>query len=128
MRTLRQQRTNAGFTLVEIAIVAAIISIMVAFAVPQFSQWNATQRVRSAGRSLIMSTIIGGIGAIIGWQILSITPSLTIYTLIILIAGLVMGPQIFKGNAMVIAPAFVALLEGIRELVIPIEASGAGLL
>ncbi len=55
---------------------------------------------RKAGRSLILSTIIGGIGAIIGWQILSITPSLTIYVLIIAIAGLLMGPKIFQGKGL----------------------------
>jgi hypothetical protein len=55
---------------------------------------------RKAGRSLVMSTIIGGAGAIIGWQVLSIAPTLTIYTLIIAIAGLLMGPKIFQGRGM----------------------------
>ena len=47
-----------------------------------------------------MSTIIGGAGAVIGWQILSITPTLTVYTLVIAIAGLLMGPKIFQGRGM----------------------------
>ena len=47
-----------------------------------------------------MSTLIGGAGAIIGWQILSITPTLTVYTLVIAIAGLLMGPKIFQGRGM----------------------------
>jgi hypothetical protein len=55
---------------------------------------------RHAGRSLILSTIIGGIGAIIGWEILSLTPTLTIYALIVGLAGLIMGPRIFQGAAM----------------------------
>jgi hypothetical protein len=55
---------------------------------------------RSAGKSLILSTIIGGAGAIVGWQILSITPSLTIYVLVVAIAGLLIGPKIFQGKGM----------------------------
>lgn len=55
---------------------------------------------RIAGRSLIHSTIIGGVGAIIGWQILSITPQLSVYTLLIALAALLMGPKIFQGRAL----------------------------
>lgn len=55
---------------------------------------------RKAGNSLMMSTVIGGAGALIGWQILSITPTLTIYTLVIALAGLLMGPKIFQGRGM----------------------------
>ena len=55
---------------------------------------------RVAGRSLIQSTIIGGVAAIIGWQVLSITPQLSVYTLIIALAALLIGPRIFKGRAL----------------------------
>ena len=55
---------------------------------------------RVAGRSLILSTVIGGIGAVIGWQVLRIVPTLSVYTLIIALAALVMGPRIFKGKGM----------------------------
>jgi len=53
-----------------------------------------------AGRSLLLSTLIGGAGAIVGWQVLSIAPTLIVYTLFIAIAGLVMGPRIFAGTTM----------------------------
>ena len=75
----------------------AYVPVMIKTA--SMGQQATNSDTRKAGKSLLMSTAIGGIGAIIGWQILSITPSLTIYTLIILIAGLLMGPKIFKGKA-----------------------------
>jgi hypothetical protein len=51
-------------------------------------------------RSLLVSTAIGGIAAIIAWQALSIWPSLTMYILLIGLAGLVMGTRIFAGPGM----------------------------
>lgn len=76
----------------------AYVPVMIKTA--SMGQQATNSDTRKAGKSLLMSTAIGGIGAIIGWQILRITPSLTIYTLIILIAGLLMGPKIFKGKGM----------------------------
>ena len=51
-------------------------------------------------RSLLVSTGIGGLAAIIAWQVLSIWPSLIMYILLIGLAGLVMGPRIFAGPGM----------------------------
>ena len=76
----------------------AYVPVMIKAA--SMGQQATNDGARSAGKSLLLSTIIGGIGAIIGWQILSITPSLTIYTMVILIAGLLMGPKIFQGKGM----------------------------
>jgi hypothetical protein len=53
---------------------------------------------RKAARSLIVSTITGGFAAIVAWQILSIWPSLTMYVLLVALAGLVFGRRIFVGN------------------------------
>jgi len=53
-----------------------------------------------AGRSLMMSTLIGGIGALFGWQILRAVPTLPMYTLLIALAAVIMGPRIFKGTGM----------------------------
>jgi hypothetical protein len=55
---------------------------------------------RTASRSMLESTIIGGIGAIVAWQILSIWPSLLIYTLVLLLFALLVGPKIFQGAGM----------------------------
>ena len=63
-------------------------------------QQATNEGARLAGRSLIMSTIIGGIGAIIGWNILSIAPILSIYVLLVTLAGLIFGRKIFQGKGL----------------------------
>jgi hypothetical protein len=55
---------------------------------------------RHVGKSLLLSTAIGGVAAIIAWQVLSIWPSLIMYILLIGLGGLVMGPRIFAGPGM----------------------------
>lgn len=55
---------------------------------------------RTAGRSMLESTVLGGIGAIIAWQVLSIWPSLFIYTLALLVFALLVGPKIFQGSGL----------------------------
>ena len=52
------------------------------------------------GRSMLESTLWGGVGAVIAWQVLSIWPSLLMYTLLIALAGLLFGPRIFQGPGM----------------------------
>lgn len=79
---------------------ASTAYVPVMIKVAAMGQQATNGETRKAGHSLIMSTLIGGAGAIIGWQVLSITPSLTIYTLVIAIAGLLMGPRIFQGRGM----------------------------
>jgi len=79
---------------------ASTAYVPVMIKVASMGQQATNGGARLAGRSLVMSTIIGGAGAIIGWQILSITPTLTIYTLIIALGGLLMGPKIFQGRGM----------------------------
>ena len=79
---------------------ASTAYVPVMIKVASMGQQATNDGARLAGRSLVMSTIIGGAGAIIGWQILSITPTLTIYTLVIALGGLLMGPKIFQGRGM----------------------------
>jgi len=54
---------------------------------------------REMGRSLLESTLWGGLGAMIGWMLMSMWPSLIFYTLLILLAGLLFGRGIFQGPA-----------------------------
>jgi hypothetical protein len=68
--------------------------------VASMGQQATNEGARLAGRSLIMSTIIGGAGAIIGWNILSVVPTLVIYALLVALAGLIFGPRIFQGRSM----------------------------
>jgi hypothetical protein len=105
---LSEARWNAFRSLVivlPIALWFLFSSASTAFApvmikVASMGQQASNDATRVAGRSLVMSTLIGGAGAIIGWQLLRITPTLSLYTLLIALAGLIMGPRIFKGQGM----------------------------
>ncbi len=77
---------------------AAYVPVMIKVA--SMGQQATNDDARHAAHSLLMSTIIGGAGAIVGWQILSLTPTLTVYTLIIALGALLMGPKIFQGRAL----------------------------
>lgn len=65
--------------------------------VSAMGQQAGLDQTKQAGKSLLVSTVIGGTAAIVSWQVLSIWPSLTMYVLLIGLAGLVMGTKIFKG-------------------------------
>jgi len=67
--------------------------------VASMGQQASTDRSAAMGRSLLESTFWGGIGALIGWNLLSIWPSLLPYTLLIGLAGLIYGRRIFQGPA-----------------------------
>jgi hypothetical protein len=68
--------------------------------VAAMGQEAANQKAGDAAKSLIMSTLIGGIGATVAWNVLRIWPSLTLYTLLIALAGLIFGPRIFAGRGL----------------------------
>ncbi len=68
--------------------------------VASMGQQAGIGETRQVARSLIVSTLIGGVAAIIAWQVLSVSPSLLMYTLLIGLAGLVMGQRIFAGAGM----------------------------
>lgn len=76
---------------------ASYLAVMLKVA--SMGQQTTNEDTGKAGRSLLLSTLIGGVGAIIGWQVLSITPTLLMYTLFVAIAALLMGRGIFKGTA-----------------------------
>jgi uncharacterized membrane protein YccC len=77
---------------------AAYVPVMIKAA--SMGQQATMEDARLAGRSLILSTLIGGIGAIIGWNVLRVVPTLSMYALIIALGALFMGPRIFQGRAM----------------------------
>jgi hypothetical protein len=66
--------------------------------VAQMGQQATTDNTRAMANKLILSTVWGGLGAIIAWIVLSSFPSLVMYTLLIALAGLLYGPGIFKGE------------------------------
>ena len=77
---------------------ASYLAVMIKVA--SMGQQASADHTRQVGTSLLLSTLIGGIAAIIGWEVLSVWPSLIIYSLLIGLAGLVMGPRIFAGAGM----------------------------
>ena len=77
---------------------ASYLAVMIKVA--SMGQQAEADQTKTVGKSLIVSTIIGGVAAIIGWQVLSIWPSLLMYTLLIGLAALLMGRKIFAGPGM----------------------------
>jgi hypothetical protein len=77
---------------------ASYLAVMIKVA--SMGQQAENDSTLDVGKSLLMSTIIGGIGAVIIWKALSIWPSVVPYTLLMLLGGLVMGRQIFQGKGM----------------------------
>ncbi len=65
--------------------------------VATMGQQAEADQSRQAGRSLMLSTLIGGAAAVVAWGVLRIWPSLIMYTLLMLLAGLVVGPRVFSG-------------------------------
>jgi len=67
--------------------------------VASMGQQASADRSREMGRSLLTSTLWGGAGAIVAWNLLSAWPSLLFYTLLIALAGLLFGRRMFQGLA-----------------------------
>ncbi|MGI9342075.1 MAG: DUF2955 domain-containing protein [Gammaproteobacteria bacterium] len=65
--------------------------------VATMGQQSSLADTRAAARDLLLSTLIGGIAALIIWNVLQIWPTLLMYGLLFLLCGLVMGPKIFAG-------------------------------
>ena len=74
--------------------------IAVAIKVASMGQQASADSTRQAGRSLLASTAIGGIAAVIVWLVLRVWPSLLLYVLLVAFTGLVMGRRIFAGLAL----------------------------
>ena len=79
---------------------ASVSNMAVMIKVASMGQEAANQKAHDAAKSLIMSTLIGGVGAVVAWNVMRIWPSLTLYTLLIALAGLLFGPRIFSGRGL----------------------------
>jgi hypothetical protein len=80
--------------------IASASNVAVMIKVASMGEEAATQKAGDAAKSLIMSTLIGGAAAVVGWNLLRIWPSLSIYTLLIGLTGLLFGPRIFSGRGL----------------------------
>lgn len=74
--------------------------MLVMIKVASMGQQVENDMTKAAGKSLLMSTLIGGIGAVIMWNAMSIWPSIINLTLLALLGGLVMGRRVFQGQGM----------------------------
>lgn len=100
----RRLAVRSLFVVLPLALVFIFISgsasySVVMIKVASLGQQATSGKSRELGRSLLESTIWGGLAAIIGWYALRAWPSLTHYTLLIGLAGLYFGRGIFKGPA-----------------------------
>jgi hypothetical protein len=102
---LSEARRNAFRSLMIVLPIALIFLFMngspaytvVMIKVASMGQQATADNSRQMGRSLLESTLWGGLGAVIGWTLLSAWPSLLFYTLLIALAGLLFGRGIFRG-------------------------------
>jgi len=74
--------------------------VVVMIKVASMGQQANAQASRTMGKEQMESTLWGGLGALIGFQILTIWPSLLMLCLVIAIACLLYGSRIFKGPGM----------------------------
>ena len=100
LRALRSMWIVLPIALLFLFSSASTSYLIVMIKVATMGQQANVDSSRRAGRSMLESTLLGGIGAIIAWQILSIWPSLLIYSLVLLVFALLVGPRIFQGVAM----------------------------
>jgi hypothetical protein len=77
---------------------ASYLAVMIKVA--SMGQQASLDHTRVAAKSLLISTLLGGLAAIIAWQVLSIHTSLVVYCLLIGLGGLIFGPRIFQGRGM----------------------------
>ena len=74
--------------------------VVVMIKVASMGQQANTAVTRTMGREQMESTLWGGLGALIGFQVMTIWPSLLMLCLLIAIACLIYGSRIFQGPGM----------------------------
>jgi hypothetical protein len=79
---------------------ASAANLAVMIKVSAMGQEVSRQSTRRAARSLVFSTLAGGLAAVLAWQVLSAWPSLTLYVLLVALAGLFFGWRIFAGQGL----------------------------
>lgn len=67
--------------------------------VASMGQQASADKSREMGRDLLVSTLLGGLGAMIAWHLLALWTSLVFYVLLIALAALIYGRWIFQGPA-----------------------------
>ena len=105
LKVARRDALRALLVVLPIALLFLFMSgstsyTVVMIKVASMGQQASADKSAGMGRSLLESTIWGGIGALVGWSLLSIWPSLLPYTLLVGLAGLLYGRGVFQGPGM----------------------------
>ena len=79
---------------------ASAANLAVMIKVSAMGQEVSQQETRDAAKSLVFSTLAGGLAAILAWQMLSVWPSLALYVLLVALAGLFFGRRIFADRGL----------------------------
>lgn len=79
---------------------ASAANAAVMIKVSSMGQEVSRSSTKAAAKSLIFSTLAGGLAAVVAWQVLSIWPSLAMYVLLIALAGLLFGQKVFAGRGL----------------------------
>lgn len=74
--------------------------VVVMIKVASMGQQANAETSRAMGKEQLESTLWGGLGALIGFQVMSIWPSLLMFCLVIAISCLLYGSRIFQGPGM----------------------------
>ncbi len=103
LRFARRNALRALMVVLPLALLFMFLSSSSAYTaimikVASMGQQASTDQSRAMGRSLLSSTLWGGLGAIIGWSLLGAWPSLIPYVLLVGLAGLLFGRGIFSGS------------------------------
>jgi len=101
--------------------------LVVMIKVASMGQQAENDKTKAVGKSLLMSTLIGGICAIIIWNVMSAWPSMLMLILMVTLGGLLMGRKIFQGQGMAAGAgiwsyAFLTMLV----IIVPAVLDGAG--
>ena len=65
--------------------------------VASMGQQASADHSRDVGKAVLLSTLIGGVAAVLFWWLLKIWPTLLVYGLLTMLAALVFAPRIFAG-------------------------------
>ena len=98
--------------------------------VASMGQQASGDNSRDVGKSVLLSTLIGGVAAVLFWWLLKIWPTLLVYGLLTMLAGLLFAPRIFAGTGLApTAPvwtyAFTTMLVILCPAVADSESGGA---
>jgi hypothetical protein len=104
----RQQRFNTAITSTFVILPVLLLfyfynltsSLLILIFITTLSMQPAFAKDFKGGKSLIFGNLIGGIAAIIVYEIFTVLPEFFYFVIIVLLTGLIFGKQVFSGKPM----------------------------